>query len=113
MKIQVTYKSIDGCRKSGAFTTLAGARSFAVKWVGATPEISERFGYAVSGDGIGKVTCSGCGIGELFQAAAAECNRFAVGSYVSINGNVFRVVSAYNCGNWGPPHPIEADHERW
>lgn len=66
MNIHVTYRSIDRYTKSAEFKTLAGAQKFAQKWVGKTPELSIGFGYAVSGDGIGKITCSGCAIADLF-----------------------------------------------
>lgn len=66
VEIHVRYRSLDRCSKSRKFKTLAGAQRFAQKWVGETPEISETFGYAVSGDGIGKITVSGCDIKKLF-----------------------------------------------
>lgn len=69
MDIHVTYTSVDRYRKSAYFKTLAGAQAFAQKWVGKHPEISHGFGYAVSGDGIGKVTCEGCAIADLFPEA--------------------------------------------
>ena len=37
------------------------------KWVGAHPEIGST--YAVSGDGVGKVTCQGVSLSELFPEA--------------------------------------------
>lgn len=66
MDITVRYSSIDRFRKSRKFKTLAGAQKFAQKMVGETPEISTNFDYAVSGDGVGKVTCDGCKLSELF-----------------------------------------------
>lgn len=62
--IQVTYISIDHCRITRRFKTLEGARKFAAKYVGETPEIG--FGYAVSGDGVGKVVTGGVSFNELF-----------------------------------------------
>lgn len=62
--ITVTYHSIDGVRKSQNYRTLAGARAFAVKWVGENAEFG--MGYAISGDGVGKVTVQGCTLQELF-----------------------------------------------
>lgn len=59
MTITVRYTSIDRCSKSAKYKTLEGAQKFAQKWVGKTPEISWQFFYAVSGDGVGKVTVSG------------------------------------------------------
>jgi hypothetical protein len=66
MDIRVRYTSIDRCSKSRRFKTLKGARAFAQKWVGQHPEIG--CGYAVSFDGIGKVTVEGCTLDELFPA---------------------------------------------
>jgi hypothetical protein len=64
MKIVVRYRSIDRCSKRGVFKTLAGAQRFAQKWVGETPDLGGT--YAVSSDGIGKVTCDGCALIDLF-----------------------------------------------
>lgn len=64
--IQVTYTSIDRYRKDSTFKTLAGAQKFATRWVGARPELGTW--YAVSGDGVGKITCTGCNIRDLFPA---------------------------------------------
>ena len=66
MEIKVRYSSIDRFGKSRKFKTLAGARKFAHDWIGAHPEIGST--YAVSGDGIGKITCSGCTLRELFPS---------------------------------------------
>jgi hypothetical protein len=69
MEIKVRYESIDsyGRGKSKTFTDLAKAQAYAQKWVGKHPEIGS--GYAVSGDGIGKVTCRGCTLNELFPGS--------------------------------------------
>lgn len=64
MNITVTYASIDGARKEESFTDLVAARAFATDWVGAHPDIAAH--YAVSSDGIGKVTVRGCTLGVLF-----------------------------------------------
>ena len=64
MKITVTYSSIDGYQKTRSFKTLKGARGYAQYWVGETPECGSY--YAVSFDGVGKVTCSGCSLSALF-----------------------------------------------
>lgn len=64
MTITVTYRSIDGVRKTGNFKTLAGASKFAAHWVGKDADIG--CGYAVSFDGIGKVTVTGVSLKELF-----------------------------------------------
>lgn len=65
-EITVRYSSLDRFSQKRKFKTLAGAQRFAAKWVGQTPDVSEAFGYAVSMDGIGKVTWSGCTAAELF-----------------------------------------------
>lgn len=64
MEITVRYRTLDRFSKTGKFKTLAGAQRFAQKWVGKTPEIG--FGYAVSGDGVGKITVDGCLLRDLF-----------------------------------------------
>lgn len=64
MTISVSYSSIDGVHKSRTFKTMKAARKWAADWVGEHPEIGS--GYAVSGDGVGKVTCRGCTIQALF-----------------------------------------------
>jgi hypothetical protein len=62
--IKVTYSSIDRYRVSRVYKTLERARKFAQDWVGKHPEIGSH--YAVSGDGIGKVTVVGATLRELF-----------------------------------------------
>jgi hypothetical protein len=70
-EIRVSYLAVDGYRKTSTFKTLAGAQRFAQKWVGATPELGSF--YAVSPDGVGRVTCSGVNLSELFpQLSDAE-----------------------------------------
>ncbi len=66
--IKVSYRSIDRCSKTRRFKTLEGAQKFAQEWVGETPELGT--GYAVSGDGIGKVTVEGATLRELFPKVA-------------------------------------------
>jgi hypothetical protein len=74
--IKVTYTSIDHCRKVGTFKTLAGARTFAQKWVGKRAEIGSA--YAISDDGVGKITVDGCSLQALFGEAKPE-RFFTVG----------------------------------
>ena len=64
MKITVFYSAADGAKITRTFKTLTGAQKFAHKWVGAYPEISPR--YAVSGDGVGKITVDGAMLRDLF-----------------------------------------------
>jgi len=66
--IWVSYASIDHVSKHRTFKTIAGARRFAVKWVGENAEFGSC--YAVSADGVGKIMVSGCTIPELFGRAA-------------------------------------------
>lgn len=67
--MQITYTSIDGARKARSFKTVAAARKFALDYVG--PQDAEGGHYAVSNDGVGKVTWSGVSRAELFGAPAA------------------------------------------
>jgi hypothetical protein len=68
MDIIVKMRSVDGFTKTGKFKTLEGARKFAQKWVGETPEFGRGIGemYAVSWDGVSKVTVSGASLRDLF-----------------------------------------------
>jgi hypothetical protein len=62
--IKVRYSAIDGFRKTRSFKTLAGARKFVLDRVG--PQDVEGSWYAVSNDGVGKVTWEGCTRAQLF-----------------------------------------------
>ena len=66
MDITVSYSSIDHFRKTRKFKTLEGARKFAQKMIGPTPEMGS--GYAVSGDGVGKILARGVSLYSLFPA---------------------------------------------
>ena len=55
--ITVRYSSIDGFYASRKFVTLAGARKYIASRLGTYYDIGSY--YAVSGDGVGKVTVSG------------------------------------------------------
>ena len=72
MDIKVRYSSIDHFSKTRRFKTLAGAQKFAQRYVGETPEVSLHFGYAVSGDGVGKIEVDGCTILDLFPRCADD-----------------------------------------
>jgi hypothetical protein len=65
----VTYESIDGVLKTKRFTDVRQARKFAQHYLGETPELGSW--YAVSGDGIGKITCSGYTLADLFPRSAS------------------------------------------
>jgi hypothetical protein len=62
--LTVRYSAVDGAQITRKFKTPEGARKFAVRYVGETPEFGSR--YAVSFDGVGKVTVEGCTVAELF-----------------------------------------------
>lgn len=68
--IKVKYSSVDGCRKSRSFKTLARARKYAQEWVGKNPDMGSH--YAVSGDGIGKIECVGVPLAHLFGELPRE-----------------------------------------
>lgn len=68
MEISVSYASVDGYRTARRFKTIGGARRFAHEFVGEHPEMGSF--YAVSGDGVGKVTVQGCTIADLFPMGA-------------------------------------------
>lgn len=67
--ITVTYASIDGVRDRRRFKTLYGARLFAHLFLGETPEVGST--YAISGDGIGRVTVDGATLSDLFPKTIA------------------------------------------
>jgi hypothetical protein len=67
---RVTYSSLDGCRETRGFKTLKGARKFATDMVGEFPDFGSN--YAVSDDGVGKVTVRGCTLRDLFSAELAR-----------------------------------------
>lgn len=76
--IRVRYSTIDRYYESRRFKTLEGARRYAARWIGETPDIGYSFGYAVSADGIGKITVDGATLDELFPASAdATIERWA------------------------------------
>lgn len=65
-KITPRFASIDGYRKTCHYKTLAAAQKRAWEMVGRHPDVSQTFNYAVSGDGICKVTPSGVSLSDLF-----------------------------------------------
>jgi hypothetical protein len=68
LSITVRYEAVDHFSKERTFKTLKGAQRFAQKWIGETPELSSW--YAVSSDGVGKITCSGTTLAALFPKVA-------------------------------------------
>lgn len=67
--IRVVYRSIDRFRQARKFKTLAGAQKYAQGRIGEHPEIGSD--YAISGDGIGKITVEGASLAELFPQPPA------------------------------------------
>ena len=76
--ITIRYSSIDGFVSKRIFKTVAAARNFAVTRVGAGAEVS-RSGYAVSSDGVGKITVEGIGLLELLTGNKAKSESGAFG----------------------------------
>lgn len=70
--ITIRYRAVDGFRETRKFKTTAGARAYAVKMIGPTPEFG--ISYAVSPDGIGTIRVEGIGLRELFEQARREAN---------------------------------------
>jgi len=69
-RITVHYDAVDGYHEKRSYSTVEKARNYAWKWVGKHPEVG--FGYAVSTDGVGKVSVDGITIEELFRTSADE-----------------------------------------
>lgn len=64
MTITVRYSSVDGFYQTRRFERLSAARRHAQKWVGEFPEIGTD--YAISDDGVGKITVEGVTLNDLF-----------------------------------------------
>lgn len=62
--IQVYYTSIDGVNETRSFDKIEDAQIYAKHWIGDHPTLA--LTYAVSDDGIGKITVHGCTLAELF-----------------------------------------------
>jgi hypothetical protein len=62
--ITVYYATSDRYRETRKFKTLSGARAYAQKKIGKTPEMGTH--YAVSGYGTAKIEVSGASLKELF-----------------------------------------------
>ena len=82
MAYTVCYASIDRFSQTRKIKTMEAARRFAVKYVGETPDMGSH--YAVSFDGIGKITVTGCTLQELFAGKLAPAGGlpFEVWSYI-------------------------------
>lgn len=66
LRIKIKVSSIDRFRKVREFHSIEGARKFAHGYVGAHPDVSFHFDYAVSDDGINKIEWEGCTSQALF-----------------------------------------------
>lgn len=92
MKISVTYRSIDGAKITRSFKTLTGAHKFAVEYVGADADISVF--YAVSADGVGKITVSGDA--SIDEVISGKPKGSAPVAAVVANFTVVEMVPHYN-----------------
>jgi len=91
MLIKIRFSTIDGVARTHSFKTLAGARKFAADKVG--PQDVEGGHYAVSNDGVAKVTWAGCTRSELFGEVAAP-----VAGFVAIrDGRDYKLYSGKPC----------------
>ena len=62
--IVVRYRTIERDEERHCFTTLDAARQYAWRMIGRYPEMTGN--YAISDDGAGKITVSGCALADLF-----------------------------------------------
>lgn len=68
--IVIRYTAVDGYSTKRRYKTLEGASDYARRMVGETPELGST--YAISGDGIGKITVvEGAKLADLFPKLAA------------------------------------------
>lgn len=65
--IIVRMRSVDDGHRSRRFNNIESARAWAKTWLGPYFDISYTFGYAISGDGVCKITCEGVSIFELLD----------------------------------------------
>jgi len=68
--IKVRFATLDGIRKTKSFKTLAGARKATWAWAGKDCEVGSS--YAISSDGVVRVTVEGCSLAELFSDGAPK-----------------------------------------
>lgn len=66
-RIKVRYSSVDRHSETREFDTIERAREYAQSWIGRHPEMGR--GYAISGDGIGKIEVTGTNLATLFPEA--------------------------------------------
>jgi hypothetical protein len=84
-KITVHHEAVDGAKGFSKFSELKWARREAQKWVGEHPEIGST--YAVSGDGVMKVTVSGATLAELFPTQGENVVTFTPAREIGGNDN--------------------------
>jgi hypothetical protein len=65
--IIVRMRSVDDGARSRRFNNIESARAWAKTWLGEYFDISHTFGYAISGDGVCKITCEGVDIYTLLD----------------------------------------------
>jgi hypothetical protein len=83
--IKIYRTSIDGCRSVRSFKSLKGARKFATDAVG--PQDAFGGHYAVSNDGIVKVTWAGCTRAELFATPKSDTSHLVQEHQFYTRGN--------------------------
>lgn len=68
-RIKIRYSTVDRHSETRAFDSIEPAREFAQYRVGRYPEMGR--GYAISGDGIGKIEVIGASLATLFPEATS------------------------------------------
>jgi len=63
--MKIFYESIDGYTEAKEFTDIIKAKEYAKECVGSYYNIG--FFYAISNDGVGKITCEGITLKELLK----------------------------------------------
>lgn len=74
MQITVRYLACDGSNSTRKYKTIEGARKYAQSMVGECPERGSF--YAISGDGIGRITVSGATLNDLFPRTSMEMEAY-------------------------------------
>lgn len=69
MVIKIRYTTIDHYGESRKFKSLKGAQAYAQSRMGKHFDISENFGYVVSGDGVAKLIATGVDLYTLMGVA--------------------------------------------
>jgi hypothetical protein len=98
MTITVYYTSIDGCRQKKIYKNLQKARAWAQYWIGEHPEIGSH--YAVSGDGVGKITVDGASLYDLFPAPGYDGPEGEEGPDFEDDGRYQELVNDHNAPDW-------------